>query len=598
MSTERSAHPLRPYYQPDEDRSVFIASRPSGTTALPSSGSTSKATSSGSAPTASRGAAVIGSRPSNRYIRPDDDDLAGLQTTRGPSWSDAARGLVLAGALQFSSTCVAMPFEVGKLLLQIQWVPKDDVWTAYVQAANADAAEAKRILLASARARKAAAEGRSAGLQHSEWDDDDEVAPETEEWLDEDTHRRDFGADDDELSDEEDASAYFADLATTSQRPAETPKRRTLPTDASGYVVRRSVHQQGGAKPEHVLPVVVRGGVWEMIKAVARGKEGYWGLFKGALTTFVFDVGTNILTPIVTEILALFAPSAQTPLPLPYAPYPRRTFLLHLTSQLITGFALSPLDLIRTRLIAQSTLAPHRKYNGPWQGLKQILEEEGGWRTAYFHPNLFIPTLLDFTIRPALSLGAPLIIEHTLRLDPNTSPVAYALADMTLGVIALSVTLPIETIRRRLQIQPRAPWGADPPAPVGARPPTATNIADVGLSPGRKPLRALRTCVETRPRPYLGVVEAIYRIITEETSASPVPRHKREQSTASTTDSGSNTPNPLARSSVLAKGGHSSLGGVRSLYRGFSMAASAHALVFVLTLFSAERAPPSGWAEI
>lgn len=29
------------------------------------------------------------------------------------------------------------------------------------------------------------------------------------------------------------------------------------------------------------MPVVVRGGVWEMIKAVARGKEGWAGLWKG-----------------------------------------------------------------------------------------------------------------------------------------------------------------------------------------------------------------------------------------------------------------------------------------------------------------------------
>ena len=84
-----------------------------------------------------------------------------------------------------------------------------------------------------------------------------------------------------QLSDEEEASAYFADLASTSQRPPLASGARR-PTDAAGYVVRKSIHERGGAAPRHVLPVVVRGGVWEMIKAVARGKEGYWGLFKGA----------------------------------------------------------------------------------------------------------------------------------------------------------------------------------------------------------------------------------------------------------------------------------------------------------------------------
>jgi len=36
-----------------------------------------------------------------------------------------------------------------------------------------------------------------------------------------------------------------------------------------------------GTRPEFFMPVVVRGGVWEMIKAVGRGKEGWLGLFKG-----------------------------------------------------------------------------------------------------------------------------------------------------------------------------------------------------------------------------------------------------------------------------------------------------------------------------
>lgn len=35
------------------------------------------------------------------------------------------RSLVASALLQYSSTAMAMPLEVGKMLLQIQWVPKD-----------------------------------------------------------------------------------------------------------------------------------------------------------------------------------------------------------------------------------------------------------------------------------------------------------------------------------------------------------------------------------------------------------------------------------------------------------------------------------------
>jgi fusion and transport protein UGO1 len=33
--------------------------------------------------------------------------------------------VVFSALAQFSSTAIAMPFEVGKTLLQVQWVPRD-----------------------------------------------------------------------------------------------------------------------------------------------------------------------------------------------------------------------------------------------------------------------------------------------------------------------------------------------------------------------------------------------------------------------------------------------------------------------------------------
>lgn len=35
------------------------------------------------------------------------------------------RSLVASAVLQYASTAIAMPWEVGKLLLQVQWVPRD-----------------------------------------------------------------------------------------------------------------------------------------------------------------------------------------------------------------------------------------------------------------------------------------------------------------------------------------------------------------------------------------------------------------------------------------------------------------------------------------
>lgn len=350
------------------------------------------------------------------------------------------------------------------------------------------------------------------------------------------------------------------------------------------------------------------------------------------------DTTAQTVQPIVTFVLSFFAPTAMTPLPLPYAPHPYRSLGLLLTSHLVTGILVSPLDLVRTRLIAQSTLPPHRKYSSPWKALQQIVTEEGGWRTVYFHPNLFIPTLLDFTLRPLLSLGAPLLIEYNLRLDPTTSPVRYSLAEFCISTASLLITLPIETVRRRLQLQARAGWGqatsmvhGSRPRPRGRSSFPAVDKAS-GNSSGRaskdksaasdqasffasvtgaipKPIHGkhLRTCVETRPVPYEGVCEAFYRIITEETSTTPVKKSttraagsdSKEGQEDATASPESRAAAAMMESGILAKQGHSSFGGLYSLYRGLGFAIGANALVFVLTIVTGERAHANaGWAEI
>lgn len=55
-------------------------------------------------------------------------DLSPSLNVGEPSSFDVSllfRSLVASALLQYCSTAMAMPLEVGKLLLQIQWVPKD-----------------------------------------------------------------------------------------------------------------------------------------------------------------------------------------------------------------------------------------------------------------------------------------------------------------------------------------------------------------------------------------------------------------------------------------------------------------------------------------
>lgn len=581
--------------------------------------------------------------------------------------SDWVSTAIMSLALQYSSTCISMPFEVGKMLLQVQWVPKDDVWNNFAKSiAETQGHQARRPI--ASRRKSNRQDDRDPFLDHDDTADaQEDLSPEAQEWRresdrhhaaddlsdhssygDTDTNSDSDQDDEDDDSSPSDVEAYFRDAAaaSSSQSRSRKPKKagRDLTTDSGGYLVRKSV--RGGdasARPEFVMPIVVRGGVWEMIKAVARGKEGWYGLWKGTFTSFLYDLLASGIQPTVSALISPLIPHSLSTLPLAYVPHPKRTLALLVTSHVITHFILSPLDLIRTRLIVQSTLPRHRKYTGPWDALKKILKEEGGWGTIYGHPHLVIPAILDLTLRPFISLASPLVLERVFRVEANTSPVSFAFAELMINTSTLLFTLPIETVRRRMQVQRRASWGKRVLLEHGSRSsPFSTPQKRKSSSSSKKAPaqviaapdeKGLRTCVETRPRPYTGVIEAIYRILTEETSQLPgfsslsssssdpsirIGPSAKKQQREHKHEREPTSPNhhPMTRSEIIApqQPTYATLGGVKSLYRGFTMAAGANLVVFLLTVVTGERSGSmaaaggagggagagglGGWAEI
>lgn len=217
----------------------------------------------------------------------------------------------------------------------------------------------------------------------------------------------------------------------------------------------------------------------------------------------------------------------------------------------------------------QSAQPLHRKYKGPYDALRTIFREEGGVWSTYFHPNLFIPTLLEGILRPVIHLSTPLIISRYLLIEPSTSPLSFGLAELVLGTAGLLITIPIETIRKRLQIQSRA------------------DFVRAGRAGGTG--RAWRTCVETRPAPYVGVVEAAWRIMTEETGR--IPRRRRRSSKGASTAAKEEPKEDLG---VMGLGVGS---GLTQLYRGFGMGVGANCVVFLLGLV-AGGGEATGWAEM
>jgi len=420
-------------------------------------------------------------------------DLSPSLDLSEPSGINAAqlfKAVVASAILQYTSTAIVMPWEVGKMLLQVQWVPRD---AGEPEPLNSEVVE----------------DDHGDAMSDSSNDDD----------------------------------SYFVD---PNGLPAHRPPTLRARTDEQGYVVRRSVLEEG-TRPEYIIPVGSADGVWGMMKRVGRFRsEGWLALWKGLLTSCVTEVLSDTLQPFINGFLqSLFFPSMS--------PFHQPPIILPVISHLITGLLLSPLDLIRTRLIVQSFTARYQTYSGPVDAFRQILRDEGGLWGMYFHPHLLIPTLLDNALRPIVSLALPGLLARYLgrgRITEETHPIGWGIAELGGSCIGLLATLPIETIRRRLQVQSRG---------------------------NGKPVKG---CVELRPAPYNGVVDTFWHILTEERSDLPIRQRRKEEREGEFGES-------WLRNT-----------GIGQLYRGLGMRLGASVIVFSLTLIGGGEEREGGWAEI
>lgn len=214
--------------------------------------------------------------------------------------------------------------------------------------------------------------------------------------------------------------------------------------------------------------------------------EGLPALWKSQIVTTLHSIFTNLLQPHVHGLLLNFSPNSPAfDIPLTALPHPGMALGLQVASHLLTHLVLSPMEVIRTRLIALPM--SHASTPSSVSLFRRMVDEEGGFSGMYFNSNLLIPSIFEHTVRPLLTLSIPLLLERQLGYSPELSPITYSLCDLSLGLGSLLILLPIETVRKRLQIQARG-------------------NAKRG-----------KTIVRTRDRDYVGVVEAIWRIVTEET---------------------------------------------------------------------------------
>lgn len=178
-------------------------------------------------------------------------DDSGLDVT------SLAKEFLAAALLQYATNAIAQPWEVGKTLLQVQWVPREPELSEGqhhhdgVDGADDDA-EVRSLLTV--------------------------VHPHSLVDVQHPCHSCFFcvlclGRQLSDSSNENDS--YFADPA------AERPPKPPRPADEHGYIIRQSVLEEG-TQPDYVIPVGSADGTWGMMKQLGGFRaEGWLALWKG-----------------------------------------------------------------------------------------------------------------------------------------------------------------------------------------------------------------------------------------------------------------------------------------------------------------------------
>lgn len=273
----------------------------------------------------------------------------------------------------------------------------------------------------------------------------------------------------------------------------------------------------------------------------------------GQRVTWIYEMLRTILRPALESSLNDLFGLYDDTIPLMHLDNVTPNITTLVASHLVVGVLLSPLEIIRTRLIVQSASPLCSKYKGAFHALRTMFAEEGGLRGVYLSKNL-VPTLLYHGITPLLACSAPLIIARTLGISAVDSPILYGAAEFALSTFGLLLMLPLETIRKRLHCQ----------VPVTNEP--------------------FKSTVALRPVPYRGILDAVYRIMKEEgtrTKSSAQKKQIRKKTKFSDTDTTTSDTDEDVFLRPKQIRPVTSAWGIHGLYRGFTMQLAANAMVFV-----------------
>ncbi|KAI1805968.1 mitochondrial carrier [Daldinia bambusicola] len=398
MSTTREGvNPLRPYYIPPS-----IGEQTGKLPSQPNPFSQGNATASTSSKYASRA----------RDIFPDIDYKDHLEDI-SPSTIQSVKSLVDELLWKYTSVMMAQPFEVAKTILQVR--SQDDLGGLNTKPSS-----------------KAAPRPISPVLSSPSLPSPNIAAPKRSVW--------DEGGESD--SDPEGSSYFTTNTPYTPTPSSKSTKRRdSSPADPARSPVRPIVlpHQLALKRPDSIFDVLSQ--LWS--------KESMWGVWKGTNATFLYTVLQSLLENWSRSLLSALLNVPDLGLKDDVdrlvdvaSPYPWASLCVAAAAAVATGLILSPLDLVRTRLIVTSTGRTPRRTLATLRSLPSWLCPS----------SLIAPTILNSLVHPLLTLSTPLVLRTQFLIDREQSPMTFSVAKFCTSVASLFVKLPLETVLRRGQV--------------------------------------------------------------------------------------------------------------------------------------------------
>ncbi|KAF8437773.1 mitochondrial carrier domain-containing protein [Terfezia claveryi] len=407
MSTSTGPNPLRPYYIPPANDYLLdsIQSAAKDTFSKVSTSSSSSSSSSPSSSITSNATSIFTSTARDLLSDLDYSDYISDDAGGNLSPVELAKRMAMGIGKKYISQGVSQPFEVAITSLQVWYIPKKSSKRQRNGIFNGDGGR------------------RGRGGRGMEADDAGSVN-----------------------SDSDEEPAYFSSdisppvspsLRATSSRPS----RRV--TDRTGYPITTPDVEE--IRQPWELHLHKNSHVRDMIKALW-SKEGVWGIWKGQNASFIHWMLTQTLESWTSSLLSailslpeptLIADSASTL----DSPNPLLSIGVAIAASAITALILSPLDIIKTRLmITPSSSTP-----------RNILPQLRCLGTYSCPRPVLLPTLLHATIPTLILTSRPYILTNKLGIDPAHSPGIFSSLHFVGTMAARFFRLPLETVLRRAQ---------------------------------------------------------------------------------------------------------------------------------------------------